>query len=204
MVFTKKHINFMKSHLWLAMLAFVVQLGLPQVTLAAEADYQQAKSQAEPLMVNTIDNFINSDLLDREEKLFADEVLAQLFLPLEGPPRAVAEHWVTVTAYSSEPRQTDATPFTTAWQTPVRDGVVALNFLPLGSLVRFPDNFGDKIFVVEDRMNVRYPFRADIWMLTTPEAKTFGLKYLRLEVLGARYPRDYVLEHFTGAFPGKK
>ena len=52
----------------------------------------------------------------------------------------------TLTAYSSTVDQTDSTPFTTAWQTPVRDGVVAINFLPLGSLVRFPDEYGDKIF----------------------------------------------------------
>lgn len=194
----------MKSHIWMAMLAFIIQLGLPQVTLAAEADYQEAKNNDKPALVNTVDSFVSSELLDREEKLFSDEILNQAFLPLEGEPQVVAEHWITVSAYSSEPQQTDATPFTTAWQTPVRDGIVALNFLPLGSLIRFPDKFGDKVFVVEDRMNVRYPFRADIWMTTKPEAKIFGIKYLRMEVLGARYPRDYVLDKFTAAFPGKK
>lgn len=180
----------------MAMLAFIVQLGMPHVSLAAEINYNAT---------TTFADFLQSDLIDKEEKLFQSHPASQHFLPLESElPSVVGERWVTVTAYSSDPRQTDHTPFTTAWQTPVRDGIVAANFLPLGALVRFPDDFGDKIFVVEDRMNVRYQYRVDIWMPKASDAKAFGLQYLRLEVLGTRYPRDYVLDKFEPAFPGRK
>ncbi len=206
MVFTKKHIKYIKSHLWVAMLAFVIQLGIPHVSLAAEANYNNLGNVGEGVVVsNTVADFLRSDLIDKEEKFFQSWVAEQQYLPLEtGTPRIIAQRWVTTTAYSSEPRQTDATPFITAWQTPVRDGVVAANFLPLGTLVRFPDDWGDKIFVVEDRMNARYQYRVDVWMEKTADARVFGVQYLRLEVLGLRYPRDYVLDKFAPAFPGRK
>ena len=38
---------------------------------------------------------------------------------------------VTITAYSSTPDQTDSTPFITAYNTFVRDGIVAANFLKI-------------------------------------------------------------------------
>ncbi|MCG2688749.1 hypothetical protein L6250_03930, partial [Candidatus Parcubacteria bacterium] len=63
---------------------------------------------------------------------------------------------VTVSAYSSTNGQTDDTPYLTAFGTHVRDGIVAANFLPVGTVIRFPDKFGDKLFVVEDRMNERF------------------------------------------------
>lgn len=92
---------------------------------------------------------------------------------------------VPVTAYSSTPDQTDSTPFTTASGTHVRDGVFAANFLPIGTRLKIPEVYGDKIFIVEDRMNARYRVHGDIWMETRQEAKTWGIKYVTLEV----YPR---------------
>lgn len=90
---------------------------------------------------------------------------------------------VPVTSYSSTPDQTDSTPFLTARSTIVRDGVIAANFLPFGTRVRFPEIFGDKIFIVEDRMNQRYWHRIDIWMPDRQLAKDWGIKYLRAEVV---------------------
>lgn len=91
--------------------------------------------------------------------------------------------YITVTSYNSEPGQTDNTPFITAFGTHVRDGIVATNFLPKGTLVRFPDVFGEKTFVVEDRMNSRYYYRMDIWMENKQDSKVFGVKYLKMEIL---------------------
>ncbi len=97
---------------------------------------------------------------------------------------AVKTYRLTVTAYSSTPDQTDATPFTTANGTRVRDGIVAANFLPFHTRVRFPDLYGDKVFVVEDRMNARFPNRVDIWMEARKPARDFGLKRgVTMEVL---------------------
>ena len=92
---------------------------------------------------------------------------------------------VPVTAYSSTPDQTDSTPFITASGSHVRDGVIAANFLPIGTRVKIPEIYGDKVFIVEDRMNARYHYRADIWMETREEAVRWGIKYVTLEV----YPR---------------
>lgn len=93
---------------------------------------------------------------------------------------------VPVTAYSSEVGQTDSTPFITASGSRVRDGIVAANFLPIGTKVRFPELYGSKIFVVEDRMNKRYWHRMDIWMADTQDAKNFGIKRTRVEIYHVR------------------
>jgi len=71
---------------------------------------------------------------------------------------------VTATAYSSDIRQTDASPFRPAMAMDFRDVVaekgsvncIAHNDLRLGTEVRFPDLHGDKVFTVCDRMNARY------------------------------------------------
>jgi len=88
-----------------------------------------------------------------------------------------------VTAYSSTPDQTDATPFVTANGTTVHDGIIAANWLKFGTRVRIPDMFGDKVFIVADRMNPRFDDRADIWMPDRQSAMNFGLRRLTLEVL---------------------
>jgi len=88
-----------------------------------------------------------------------------------------------VTAYSSTADQTDSTPFITASGTNVRDGIVACNFLRFGTRVRFPQLYGDKIFVVEDRMALKNSHKIDIWFITRNEAKEFGVKYLQVEIL---------------------
>ena len=90
--------------------------------------------------------------------------------------------YVTVTAYSSTKDQTDGDPYLTAIGTPVRDGIIAANFLPIGTAVRFPDKFGDKLFVVEDRMHEKYGLQVDIWMSNQEDAKKFGIQYLKIEI----------------------
>jgi len=98
-------------------------------------------------------------------------------------PIVVESRIVFVTAYSSTPDQTDSTPFITASGTHVRDGIVACNFLSFGTYVRFPDMYGDKIFVVEDRMALRNSHKIDIWFNTRWEAIQFGARNIRVEVL---------------------
>ena len=90
---------------------------------------------------------------------------------------------ITVTAYSSEVAQTDDTPYVTASGTRVRDGVVAANWLPIGTKVRIPDLFGDQVFVVEDRMHSRHANRLDVWFPTRAEAVQFGARKTQIEIL---------------------
>lgn len=92
---------------------------------------------------------------------------------------------VEVSAYSSTPDQTDDSPFITAKGTYVRDGIVAANFLPFGTRIKIPSVYGDKIFVVEDRMNKRYQRNVDIWMVDRQSAKNFGRKELLIEIVSS-------------------
>jgi 3D (Asp-Asp-Asp) domain-containing protein len=90
---------------------------------------------------------------------------------------------VAATAYSSTPDQTDSNPFITASGTYVRDGIIAANFLPFGTVIKIPDLFGDKTFVVEDRMHERFDIKIDIWFETREQAKQFGIKTVRIEIV---------------------
>ncbi len=91
---------------------------------------------------------------------------------------------MVITAYSSVPEETDSTPFITASGSIVEDGIVANNLLPFGSKVRIPELYGDKIFVVEDRMNQKKGnYHLDIWFDNQPEAKKFGSELTYVEVL---------------------
>lgn len=93
----------------------------------------------------------------------------------------------TITAYSSEIAQCDNSPCITAngfnvCEHAIED-TVAANFLPLGAKVRIPNLFGDKVFVVRDRMNKRHQNRLDVWMLERQDAVNFGIKVAKVEIL---------------------
>ena len=91
---------------------------------------------------------------------------------------------VVVTAYSSTVWQTDEDPFTTASGIHVKEGIVANNMLPFGTKIKIPEYFGDKVFIVEDRMNRRKgPYWVDIWFATTQEAVDFGIREAYIEIL---------------------
>ncbi|MEK7673658.1 MAG: hypothetical protein AAB371_00475 [Patescibacteria group bacterium] len=82
-----------------------------------------------------------------------------------------------ITGYSSSVNETDDTPWLTAAGTRTRDGIIASNFLPMGTKVKIPRLFGDKIFIVEDRLNNRFFDRVDIWFPSKSAAKHFGIHY---------------------------
>ncbi len=107
-------------------------------------------------------------------------------LPISNPadPIKVQAIKMVVTAYSSTPEETDDTPFITASGKTVEDGIVANNLLPFGTEVMIPEIYGDKIFVVEDRMHQRKGYyHLDIWFADTKQAKDFGSKRVYIEVL---------------------
>lgn len=109
----------------------------------------------------------------------------QAMLPSASPEtsKTASTRWVIVTAYSSTHDQTDASPFITASGTYVRDGIVAANFLKFGAKVRFPELYGNKVFIVEDRMAKKNSHKIDIWFPTRWEAINFGVKKTRIEIL---------------------
>ncbi len=100
------------------------------------------------------------------------------------PLKAVLKLEMVITAYSSTTWQTDEDPFITASGSGVKDGVVANNFLPFGTKVRIPEIYGDKVFVVEDRMHWRKSnYHLDIWFSDYWQAKNFGAKTTYVEIL---------------------
>lgn len=110
--------------------------------------------------------------------------LAAIFMAINNPASQYKKIEVIVTAYSSTPEETDDTPFITATGKVVEDGIIAANFLEFGTKVRFPELFGDKIFVVEDRMHQRFSEgRIDIWFPTKQEAEKFGVKNTIMEII---------------------
>ena len=95
------------------------------------------------------------------------------------PKRSVAL-LATISAYSSEPGQTDSTPFITASMIRVRPGIVANNCLQFGTKV----DIGGTIYTVEDRMNRRYNcLYYDIWFEETADAWEFGRQQLEVVIL---------------------
>jgi 3D (Asp-Asp-Asp) domain-containing protein len=93
----------------------------------------------------------------------------------------------TITAYNSEAGQTDDSPCITANGFNVcKHGVedtIAANFLPFGTKVKIPDLFGDRVFVVRDRMNKKHPNRVDVWMQERSDAIKFGVKVAKIQVI---------------------
>ncbi|MEK7640311.1 MAG: 3D domain-containing protein [Patescibacteria group bacterium] len=113
-------------------------------------------------------------------------VLEPVIVPkVPNKPATVARvRTVVMTAYSSTRDQTDGDPFTTASGQKVKDGIIAMNGVPFGTKVRMPEKFGSKVFVVQDRMHARYgSSRGDIWMKTRHDAKQWGVKRVKVEIL---------------------
>jgi len=90
---------------------------------------------------------------------------------------------IVLTGYSSTADQTDDTPFITASNTRVRDGIVAANFLAFGTQVKIPAIFGDKVFTVEDRMAKKHNDKMDIWFSERYLAKNFGVQEAEVLIL---------------------
>lgn len=94
---------------------------------------------------------------------------------------------VTMTAYNSEVEQCDGDPCTTANGFNVcKHGIedtVAANFLPLGTKIKIPSLFGDRIFVVRDRTARKYSDRVDVWMIEKKDALQFGKRQAHIVVV---------------------
>src|SRR3989344_3491828 len=110
------------------------------------------------------------------EKNYAKKISIKNYAPK-------ATYVVLASAYSSTIDHTDSSPFITAWNTHVRDGIIAANFLPFGTKLKIPDLYGEKIFTVEDRMNKRYTYKIYLWFPERELAKNFGVKQKKIEVL---------------------
>ena len=107
-------------------------------------------------------------------------------LPASNPlePVRIKKVKMVITGYSSTTWQTDDTPFITASGKIVEEGIVANNMLPFGTEIRIPELYGDKIFVVEDRMHPRKNgYQLDIWFPEYKQAKNFGAVTTYVEIM---------------------
>ena len=171
------------SYLLLAVVAYEFLLW-PGMVLA-ESEMEPA-SQNGPLVFNlTANNIEPRDLTSArlslrlpESEIKVEEVIKPVG-SLSGP--------YIITAYNSNRAQCDNSPCITAsgfnlCQHGIED-TVAVNFLPLGTKIKIPELFGDQVFVVRDRMHRRHQNRIDVWMQGYEEAKQFGVKTAKIEIL---------------------
>ena len=95
---------------------------------------------------------------------------------------------IIATAYSAEAAQTDNTPCIGARNYNVcetNENVVATNCLSFDTVMTLPELFGDKKFVVKDRMASRFSgsnCRIDVLMPNRQSALNFGLKVVVAEI----------------------
>jgi len=164
-------------------------IGAPLTSAEDRSDNINAFLMAEALPTPGVIVFDNNDddLILQDDIFIMASCLPGTFC-LDAPdlsvniPQVVGKK-VLVTAYSSTHDQTDASPFITANGTYVYDGVVACNFLPFGTKIKFPEVYGDKIFTVQDRMASRNSHKIDIWMTSRSAALQFGVQKLAFEVI---------------------
>src|SRR3989338_3685386 len=181
--------------LWLGEMSFCVKIAmLAGILVLALSPYIKGKEPASNVIAQTFsahsagyagtigasasDVDLTSDLL-----VIASTAVKSALNPPVREQVILRRVWVPITAYSSTVDQTDSTPFITASGTRTRDGIIAANFLPIGTKVKIPSMFGEKVFTVEDRMNARYWMRLDIWMPTREDALNFGLRTLPVEIV---------------------
>ncbi|MBI4281784.1 3D domain-containing protein [Candidatus Uhrbacteria bacterium] len=178
--FPRLRLTFTERLFAVAVLAVTLQLSFPQYSHAA-VPLQQTTTGAQSIFMETTVRDDGTALVSVPTPLVvAEESTTEKSVATASARRVM---WVIVTAYSSEERQTDGSPYITAKNTFVRDGVIAANFLPFNTHVRMPTAFGDKLFVVEDRMNARYFEHIDIWMPTREAAKQWGSRWVKVEIL---------------------
>jgi len=116
--------------------------------------------------------------------MIGENSLLAISNPSEPESQVAQKIKVVITAYSSSPWETDGDPYLTAAGTWVREGIVANNLLPFGTKIKIPEIYGDKVFVVEDRMHWKKGYyHVDIWFASYGEAKNFGAKRTFIEVL---------------------
>ncbi len=154
----------------------VVQLTTPHLVLASDFTNESA--------------FLETDFTQKELVL-GETQETHLFFPDVPAKKPDMRLRARISAYTSTVGQTDSTPFIAASGKRVFDGMIAANGLPFGTIVKIPSLYGNKEFVVEDRMNERYPLgHMDIWLDTTrAEARRFGVKRVEVEIYYPEHPR---------------
>jgi len=149
--------------------------------------FENIKSNKQSNLPEVVKNFkITADDKLVKEKTKTDFKIASLNKD-QALPANKGVRTVSLTAYNSLRGQTDDDPCTTANGFNLcsngKEDSVAANFLPFGTKIMIPDLFGDRVFVVRDRMNKRFSNRVDVWMIERSDALKFGVRQSQIVIL---------------------
>jgi 3D (Asp-Asp-Asp) domain-containing protein len=171
--------------------------------LADEAASQHAQANSDQEMVIINDSIAKGGIISQnqinltspalasstEETASSTSLLATSTpsLATSTPVKVLKTSKHVITAYNSDIAQTDDDPCTTANGFNVcqhnQEDTIAANFLKFGTKVKIPALFGERIFVVRDRMNSKHANRVDVWMKTHADAINFGVKTAEIQVV---------------------
>lgn len=174
-----KNLNFMRNLSYLALIGIIYNFVFPQYAWAANLEFSSSLlNESESLIVLDPPAIYSLTLpvIQQTALLSTDSIGANNI-------KIAATKYMVITAYSSTPDQTDASPFITASGAHVRDGIIAANIFPFGTLVKMPKLYGDKIFVVEDRLAPKNGHKIDVWFPSRESAMQFGVKITEIQIL---------------------
>lgn len=170
MFLNKKSLLFYKRLLFvISLFVAFVQTNPHKVLLAAEVNLDYGRGPVALAWINHPDNPIINEIIGDT-------------LPASNETDYYTTY-ITATAYTSRAEETDDSPFIAAWGDHVFWGMIASNAFPKGTKIQIPDYYGSKIFVVLDRMNARYYHHIDIWMPELNDARAWGSRYIKINVL---------------------
>lgn len=181
--------NIIKKIAGIVLLAIALSLGS-----ASQADAAFFDNSSNWSFDSLYQNIQNMSVGKSEESNLQSNAVASVISPATNKTKikkTKRTFTVSVSAYSSAVDETDDSPFITASNTYVRDGIVASNLIDpetgkryaFGTAIKIPDLFGDKIFIIEDRMNRRYVNNVDIWVTSKQEAREIGRRTLEIEIV---------------------
>jgi len=130
---------------------------------------------------------IANEMTSTSTKVIATSTPVKAVKKVKAPAKVKSTSVHKITAYNSDVSQTDASPCTTANGFNLcqhgKEDTIAANFLKFGTKVKIPDLFGDKVFVVRDRMSAKHADRVDVWMKNRQSAVKFGVKVAKIQVI---------------------
>jgi 3D (Asp-Asp-Asp) domain-containing protein len=190
----EEHLKKNKKVIILLVLAILFNIQFYPAPVYASEAVKTLNNTKKETYIRAAENFelynIEKEIIQSEEILEATGTKQNLIVnktKLNPKSKILKTSYHVITAYNSEASQCDASPCTTANGFNVcdhgKEDTIAANFLKFGTKVRIPEYFGDRVFVVRDRMNPKNPDKIDVWMVEKSSAIKFGVKYAKIEVL---------------------
>lgn len=162
-------------------------LGSPLVILTAEQ--LAILNPPPPAADETGDDVFEPQSVEQYQPV-PGELIDRVLSPSGIPYRIVNRRRMIMTAYNSEPRQTDSTPWIMANGRMPVPGSAACNGLAIGTRVRIPEVFGDAIFTIEDRMAEDQGLdHIDVWVYHINDAYALRHPTVTVDILGP--PNSY-------------